>query len=72
MGLTETMLHAWEILGALDVPWRPDDAVVRRVLDRIFPAVPRTADPWHDLLAATGRTEETRGTPWRWEATPRG
>ena len=72
MGLTETVLHAWEVLGAQGQDYRPDPAVVGHVLDRIFPGVERTDDPWHDLLAATGRTEQTRGMPWRWDARVRG
>jgi hypothetical protein len=32
------------------------------------PEAVRTDAPWHDLLAAPGRTDETRGTPWRWDS----
>ncbi len=68
MGLAETTLHAWDVLRTVGEDWAPDAAVAGRVLDRIFPGAERTADPWHDLLATTGRTDETRGRPWRWDA----
>jgi len=72
MGLTETVLHAWELLTAQGVSWTADADVTARVLDRIFPAAPRGADPWTDLLSATGRAAKTRGMPWRWDAAVRG
>ncbi len=68
MGLAETTLHAWDILRTVGADWAPDGVVAERVLDRIFPGVVRTGRPWHDLLAATGRTDATRGRPWRWNA----
>lgn len=71
MGVTETVLHGWDVLTALGQDYRPDAEVCRRVLNRLFPAAVRTDDPWHDLLAATGRTDDTRGTPWRWDASVR-
>ena len=72
MGLTETVLHADDVLRAVGVTYRPDAGVVGRVLDRSFPAAIRTEDAWQDLLAATGRTDATRGMPWRWDAALRG
>ncbi|HET8599234.1 MAG TPA: DinB family protein [Segeticoccus sp.] len=71
MGAAETVLHAHDILTAQAVDYRPDDGVVSRVLDRIFPEATRTDDPWRDLLTATGRTPETRGKPWRWDSAVR-
>ena len=71
MGVTETVLHAWDILMALAQDYQPDAEVCRRVLNRLFPSVVRTDDPWLDLLAATGRTDDTRGTAWRWDASVR-
>lgn len=71
MGLTELVLHTYDILTAHGVAYRADDAIVARVLDRIFPGAARTADPWHDLLRTTGRTDDTRGRPWRWDSAVR-
>jgi len=71
MGVAEAVLHTYDIVRAHGIDYRPDAAILARVLDRIFPAVARTADPWHDLLAATGRTPETRGIDWRWDSTVR-
>lgn len=71
MGVTETVLHGWDVLMALGQDYRPDAEVCRRVLNRLFPAVVPTEDAWHDLLAATGRTDDTRGTAWRWDASVR-
>lgn len=71
MGIVETTLHSYDILRAHDIDYRPDHAILARVLDRIFPDASRTADPWQDLLAATGRTPETRGVEWRWDSSVR-
>lgn len=71
MGITETVLHSHDVLQVHGIDYRPDDDVLGRVLDRIFPGAERTGDPWHDLLAATGRTEETRGREWRWDSSVR-
>ena len=71
MGIAETALHTYDILRAHDIGYRLDEAITARVLDRIFPGVRRTGDPWHDLVAATGRTPETRGVRWRWDSSVR-
>jgi len=71
MGIVETALHAFDILAAHDIDYRLDDAIVGRALDRIFPDLKRSDDPWHDLLTATGRTPETRGVDWRWDSSVR-
>jgi hypothetical protein len=68
MGIVEATCHAHDILSAHDVAYRADADVCRAALDRLFPNAVRTDDPWHDLLAATGRTDETRGTRWRWDS----
>jgi hypothetical protein len=51
--------------------FEPEAAVIARVLARIFPTAERTGDPWQDLLAATARTEATRGLSWRWDSSCR-
>lgn len=68
MGITEAALHGWDILKAHNRVFETDVAVIDRVLARIFPTVARTADPWQDLLTATGRTENTCGRTWRWDS----
>ncbi|MFC8917447.1 GNAT family N-acetyltransferase [Streptomyces sp. NPDC057116] len=74
MGVVETLLHTYDILGALDAPgWQPPGHLAARVLDTLFPHVPRTDDPWRTLLRATGRTAlDDRPCPavWRWYADP--
>lgn len=71
MGIAEAVLHGFDILAAQGIDYRPDEAVIDRMLDRIFPTVERTGDPWQDLLAASGRTPETRGRKWRWDSSVR-
>ena len=66
MGIVEAVAHAPDILSAHDVSYAADADICDRALDRLFPDAARTDDPWHDLLAATGRTPQTRGTAWRW------
>ena len=68
MGIAECVLHAFDVLTAMDLPYAADAGACATVLDRLFPGVERTDDPWHDLLAATGRTPQTRGRPWRWDS----
>jgi uncharacterized protein (TIGR03083 family) len=71
MGVTEAVLHGWDILTAQARDYPADAEVCRRVLNRLFPAAARTDDPWHDLLTATGRTEVTHGIDWRWDSSVR-
>ncbi|GAB3446730.1 hypothetical protein GCM10027517_29420 [Phycicoccus ginsengisoli] len=71
IGIVEGALHAWDVLTAQDIPFEVDAGIAERVLHRVFPDVVPGADPWQDLLAATGRTEETRGRPWRWDSSVR-
>lgn len=71
MGLTELMLHTDDILRAHQRRHRPDAQHAAAALDRIFPHAERGDDPWQDLLAATGRTDATRGREWRWDSSVR-
>jgi hypothetical protein len=71
MGIVEAVAHGYDILSAHGVDHRADAHVCRLALDRLFPTAARTDDPWQDLLAATGRTPETRGQRWRWDSTVR-
>jgi hypothetical protein len=71
MGITEAVLHAYDILAAHGVAYEADGGTVVKVLDRLFPKVARTNEPWQDLLQASGRTPETRGRTWRWDSSVR-
>jgi hypothetical protein len=71
IGIVEGAAHAWDVLVAQGIDFRVDGDICDRVLNRVFPHARRTGDGWHDLLAATGRTDETRGTPWRWDSSVR-
>ncbi|MFF8288237.1 GNAT family N-acetyltransferase [Streptomyces sp. NPDC016309] len=80
MGVVEALLHTHDILGALDgtdsadgTGWRPPGRLCARVLDRLFPHVPGSGDPWRTLLWATGRAgpdRRTRPAAWRWYNEP--
>jgi hypothetical protein len=69
MGIVELVLHTRDILGAHHIDYRAPAQIVAPCLERIFPHATRSDDPWHDLLAATGRTPGTRGHSWRWDST---
>ena len=71
IGIVEGAAHAWDVLVAQGIDFRVDGDICDRVLNRVFPHARRTGDGWHDLLAATGRTDETRGTRWRWDSSVR-
>ena len=77
MGLVETLVHTFDLARGLGLDWAPPAGICARVLDRLFPDVPRdtgdTGDPWSVLLWATGRTElpgHPRRTGWRWYGEP--
>jgi hypothetical protein len=69
MGIVELVLHTRDILGAHHIDYRAPAPIVAPCLERIFAHALRSDDPWHDLLAATGRTPESRGHAWRWDST---
>ncbi|NUR06083.1 MAG: hypothetical protein HOQ22_19545 [Nocardioidaceae bacterium] len=74
MGTVETLLHLYDVADPLGFGWDPDPAVVRRVLERLFPATPGDEEPWPTLLWATGRGElpgRERLVEWRWDGTVR-
>lgn len=71
MGVVELVLHTRDILGAHHIDYRAPAQIVAPCLERIFAHAVRSDDPWHDLLAATCRTPETRGRAWRWDSTAR-
>jgi hypothetical protein len=69
MGIVELVLHTSDILGAHHLDYRAPAQLVAPCLDRIFAHAERSDDPWQDLLAATGRTPDSRGHAWRWDST---
>ncbi|MEK8104029.1 hypothetical protein NKG94_00960 [Micromonospora sp. M12] len=60
MGIVELVLHTRDILGAHQIDYQAPAQIVAPCLDRIFAHALRCDDPWHDLLAATGRTRKAR------------
>lgn len=74
MGIVETLVHTYDLAAGLGLEWTAPDDVCARVLARIFPHVPLTADAWPTLLWATGRIDlagHPRVTSWRWYGEPR-
>lgn len=73
MGIVETLVHTYDLAAGLGLDWQPPAGMCARVLARLFPHVPATADPWTTLLWATGRAElpeHPRLTKWRWYGAP--
>jgi hypothetical protein len=74
MGTVETLVHLHDVAGGLGFAWQPDEDVVRRTLDRLFPQAPADQEPWPTLLWATGRgvlPGHERLDAWRWDSTVR-
>jgi hypothetical protein len=74
MGVTETLVHVYDLAQGLGVAWDPPADLCTRVLARLFPDVPAdAADPWSVLRWATGRGDlpgQDRRTTWRRHALP--
>ncbi|MEV7792171.1 maleylpyruvate isomerase N-terminal domain-containing protein [Streptomyces sp. NPDC087512] len=74
MGIVETLVHTHDLADGLGLTWTPPADLCARVLARLFPGAPDSADPWPTLLWATGRAElpgHPRRVTWRWDGTPR-
>lgn len=74
MGTVETLVHLHDVAGGLGFTWEPDEDVVRRTLDRLFPHAPTDRQAWPTLLWATGRSDlpgYERLDRWRWDGTVR-
>ncbi|CAM5233436.1 GNAT family N-acetyltransferase OS=Streptomyces tendae OX=1932 GN=GUR47_26605 PE=4 SV=1 [Streptomyces tendae] len=74
MGIVEALVHTHDLARGLGLAWDPPAGLCSRVLDRLFPDVPSTTDPWPTLLWATGRAElpgHPRLSTWRWDGAPR-
>ncbi|MEY2472137.1 MAG: hypothetical protein QOK28_1466 [Actinomycetota bacterium] len=70
----ELVVHTHDIATALGDDYRPDSAVTRALLDRLFPWWPQDAEPWDALLWAHGRTDlpghPSPGADWLWHCAP--
>jgi len=69
MGVTEVLLHTYDIAGGLSLEYEPPSALPEFALSRIFPHVRPGPDHWRTLLWATGRGELPGRAPvtdWRW------
>jgi uncharacterized protein (TIGR03083 family) len=54
LGVTETLVHTWDIAQGLGINGRPSTVLSAAVLDRLFPNAP-AGDPADVLLWCTGR-----------------
>ncbi len=69
MGVTEVLLHTYDIAEGLGLPYEPPAELCVDVLARIFPHVQPGHAPWPTLLWATGRGDLPGRAPvteWRW------
>ena len=70
MGVTEVLVHTYDIARGLDIVWVPPPELSEPVLLRLFPRAP-SGDPSEVLLWCTGRvalTGRLRQTQWRWDS----
>ncbi|MFE9330753.1 maleylpyruvate isomerase N-terminal domain-containing protein [Streptomyces sp. NPDC006925] len=75
MGITELLLHTYDITRALERPWTPPEGPVSAALTRLFPDAPADSSPFDALLWCTGRIPlpgRPRRTEWQWDGTPHG
>ncbi len=71
MGITETLVHTYDIARGLGLAWSPPADVSAAVVARLLPEAP-AGDPSEILLWCTGRTalaDHPRRTSWRWDST---
>ncbi|MFK8844529.1 maleylpyruvate isomerase N-terminal domain-containing protein [Streptomyces sp. Ac-502] len=77
MGMTELLLHTYDITRALGMTWAPDGGLCAAVLSRLFPGAPPTPPGYERfdvLLQRTGRTALPglpRRTEWQWDGSVR-
>ncbi|MEU2657113.1 maleylpyruvate isomerase N-terminal domain-containing protein [Streptomyces sp. NPDC007325] len=70
MGITELVVHTYDITRALGVAWTPPDGLAAAVLGRLFPDAPRGHGPADTLLWCTGRVPLPglpRRAEWQWD-----
>ncbi|ANP55787.1 acetyltransferase [Streptomyces griseochromogenes] len=69
MGITELLLHTYDITQGLGLPYEPSEELAESALTWLFPHVQPGPAPWPTLLWATGRGELPGRAPvtdWRW------
>ncbi|MFP8961814.1 maleylpyruvate isomerase N-terminal domain-containing protein [Streptomyces nanhaiensis] len=74
MGVTELVVHTYDVTRALGLPWAPSEALGTAVLARLFPGAPSGHGPFDTLLWCTGRIPlpgMPRRTDWQWDGTVR-
>jgi hypothetical protein len=66
LGMTEILVHTWDVCQGLGVPWQPTAPDAGRILRRLVPDAP-DGDPADVLLWATGRADlPGRPRPSHW------
>ncbi|GIF01905.1 maleylpyruvate isomerase N-terminal domain-containing protein [Paractinoplanes rishiriensis] len=66
MGVSETLVHTWDVTRGLAIDWEPPAGLAAAVLARLFPNAPEAA-PGAALLWCTGRIalpDRPRLTSW--------
>ena len=66
LGVTEALMHTFDITTGLGIAWQPPAALCTAVLARLFPEAPG-GDPVQNLLWSTGRADlpdRPRLTSW--------
>ncbi|MEV0632115.1 maleylpyruvate isomerase N-terminal domain-containing protein [Nonomuraea wenchangensis] len=74
MGITELIVHTYDITGALGLPWAPPGNLSSAVLARLFPDAPSGHGATDTLLWCTGRiglSGRARRGEWQWVGTVR-
>lgn len=74
MGITELVVHTYDITRTLGLSWTPSDDLGAAVLDRLFPDAPAGHGPSRTLLWCTGRVPLPglpRRAHWQWDGTVR-
>jgi hypothetical protein len=72
MGITELIVHTYDLTRALGLPWAPPGDLSSAVLARLFPDAPSGHGPTDTLLWCTGRIElpgRARRGEWQWDGT---
>ncbi|TJZ44681.1 hypothetical protein FCH28_30305 [Streptomyces piniterrae] len=72
MGITELLVHTYDITRALGCSWTPPDGASAAVLTRLFPDAPPEHRPSDTLLWCTGRSTLPglpRRVDWQWDGT---
>lgn len=58
--VSDALLHTWDLTHALGLPYRPDSAIVLRVLRKMQVPFGESDTAWEGLLGLSGRLESAR------------